>query len=149
MARKRNYTRREVIGSMAVAAATTGMIKSTAEAAAETATPPTPQGATMRIASGRTPPGNTNWLQGSSSSEITVVVDTTQGKFTGVPIYVASLSGKGGMYTVSGGSDIHAATSNSFAVHVRSLNGSALNPLLIKPGTGQYGWFINWHGIEM
>jgi len=149
MARRGNCTRREVIASMAAAVATAGMITPTEDADAETTPQPTPQGASIRIAAGRTQPGNTNWVQGSSPSEIQVVVDTTSGKFTGVPIYVASLSGKGGMYTVTGGSDIYAATSNSFGIHVKTVNGSPLNPATIKAAGGIYAWFINWHGIEM
>jgi hypothetical protein len=135
------------MAAAAAAGATTGMINSKVEAAAEMATPLTPQGVTTRIAAGRTPPGNTNWIQGSSPSEIYVVVDTSQAKFMGTPIYVASLSGMGGMFTTSGGSYIYAATSTSFTVYVKSLNGSPLNPSLIK--VSPYGWFVNWHGIEM
>jgi hypothetical protein len=137
MATTNNYSRRDIIGSLAVAAVTTGIIDSAVEAQAV---------ASMRIAAGRTQPGYTNWVQGSSSSEIYVNVDTSQGKFVSIPIYVSSLGGLGNMFSTSGSSCIYAPTNIGFTVYLKSLNGSALIPSVIK--AAPYGWFVNWHGIE-
>lgn len=110
---------------------------------------------TMRIAAGKTQPGATDWqvynpTNASPPEGITVVVDTTSGKFNGVPVYVASLGGRGGHFRTTGGSSIYAATSNSFAIYLRwaeqTPNMPDLTPALANDPI--YEYHILWHGIE-
>jgi hypothetical protein len=56
----------------------------------------------MRIASGRTPQGSTNW-QVYNAAGIFVDVDTTSGRFTKNPVYLTSIGGTTSHWATTGG----------------------------------------------
>lgn len=97
---------------------------------------------TVRIAGGATAPGE-GW-QEHSATEISIDVDTSQGKFTTTPVYVTSLGGSSSHCATTGGSSIHNPTSNGFRLYVRWSSGMPLTPA--EANANQ--WQVNWIGIE-
>lgn len=97
----------------------------------------------LRIASGRTTPGTTNW-QVYSPSGIYLDVDTSSGRFTGTPAYLTSIGGTGNHWATIGATSIYQATATGFRVYVRWVNGNALTPAQANA----FNWHINWLGME-
>ena len=141
MVRKRNYTRREALSSIAAAAVATGVITSTAEAVS---LEPAQLLTATKVASGSTKPGATKWQQ-TNPNEIYVLIDTSAANFVNTPVYVASLGGSGGHYVTLGASSIYAATPTSFTLYIKFANGNPLNPTIANNPPFQF--FVNWIGV--
>lgn len=103
----------------------------------------------LRIASGRTPQGSTNW-QVYNANGIFLDVDTSAGRFTKNPVYVTSLGGTSSHWSTTGATSVYpippasSVTATGFRVYVRWADGSALTPAQAN----SLGWHINWIGYE-
>ncbi|MCF6467012.1 hypothetical protein FAF44_01110 [Nonomuraea sp. MG754425] len=98
---------------------------------------------TARIAAGQTAPGQ-GW-QPYGANGIYIDVNTTDGRFTGKPIYVTSIGGAGGnQWNLVGPSAVYEVTTTKFRVYVQWKDGSALSPARAQ----EYGWYINWIGYD-
>ena len=127
----------------------TDIARSIAAAAWVTACPTAaiePQGGSMsiRIASGSTTPGSTNWQPYSGTAGIYLDVDTSTGKFTTTPKYITSLGGSSSHWSTTGVNSIYTPTPAGFRVYVRWSNGTALTPAQAN----SFQWHVNWVGIE-
>ncbi|MEA5592823.1 hypothetical protein [Rivularia sp. UHCC 0363] len=102
--------------------------------------------ATHRIASGRTTPGSTNWQQYNppANSGVYLDIDTTAGRFSGTPVYIASIGGNSSHWATIGASSIYSPTATGFRVYIRWVNGNPLTPAQAD----QYKWHMNWIGME-
>lgn len=101
----------------------------------------------VRVASGRTTPGSTNWQPYTGAGGIPgafVDVDTTSGGFTKAPVYITSLGGTTDHWAAIGATSIYVPTPTGFRVYVRWVNGAALSPSVAN----QSQWHINWIGME-
>ena len=101
-------------------------------------------GVSIRIGSGSTTPGSTNWQPYSGTAGVFLDVDTSSGKFTAIPRYFASLGGSSSHWATTGASSIYNATPTGFRVYVRWSDGSALT----VAQANSYQWHINWLGVE-
>jgi hypothetical protein len=109
-----------------------------------TATGAVAGGIGFRMASGSTAPGSTNWQPYSGNSGIYLDVDTSAGKFTSTPRYVATIGGNSSHWSTTGASSIYNATPTGFRVYLRWSDGSSLTPAQAN----SFQWHINWMGIE-
>ncbi|MBS1914178.1 MAG: hypothetical protein JST22_19475 [Bacteroidetes bacterium] len=104
----------------------------------------------LRMASGRTQPGATNW-QVYSPTGIYVDVDITSARFTGTPVIVTSIGGAGNHWATTGASAIYPvppdllATATRFRVYLRWVDNSPLTPAQANA----FKWHINWVGMEV
>jgi len=98
----------------------------------------------LRIASGRTTPGATNW-QVYSPTGIYLDIDTSSGRFTGTPVYLTSIGGNGSHWATIGATSIYFPTATKFRVYVRWVNNAPLTPAQAN----NFGWHINWMGMEV
>jgi hypothetical protein len=97
------------------------------------------------IASGRTPPGNTNWqLYRDTTPGIFVDVNTSAAGFSNTPVYVTSLGGNIGHWATTGGSSVYQETPAGFRVYVRWSNSNSITPAQAN----SWQWHINWIGIQ-
>jgi hypothetical protein len=102
----------------------------------------------VRIASGKTPPGNTAWQQYPGG--IFVDGDTSSGQFSSPPVYVTSLGGETNHWFTTGASSIYGTppadlpTARGFRVYVRMADGGPISPTQANA----WKWHINWIGIE-
>ena len=106
-----------------------------------------PQGGSsvsIKIASGSTTPGSTNWQPYAGNTGIYLDVDTSAGKFTTTPKYITSLGGNSSHWATTGATAIYTPSPTGFRVFVRWSNGSALTPAQAN----SFQWHINWLGIE-
>jgi hypothetical protein len=106
-----------------------------------------PQGGSsvsIKIASGSTTPGSTNWQPYSGNTGVYLDVDTSAGKFTTTPKYLTSLGGTSSHWAATGVTSIYDATPTGFRVYVRWSNGSALTPAQAN----SFQWHVNWLGVE-
>lgn len=98
-----------------------------------------------RIASGRTEPGATKWIQYPGGKGVYVDVDTSSGRFTGTPVYTVSIGGVSHHWATTGASSVYKATATGFRIYIRWVDN---NPL--TPGTANgFKWHINWIGMEV
>ena len=99
----------------------------------------------VRMASGRTAPGSTNWQPYTGTTPgVFVDVDTTSGGFVKTPVYITSIGGAGNHWATTGATSIYSPTPTGFRIYVRWVNGAALSPA----DANQYQWHINWIGME-
>jgi hypothetical protein len=101
-------------------------------------------GIRIKIASGSTTPGTTNWQPYAGTSGIYLDVDTSAGKFTSTPRYFTTLGGNSSHWSTTGANAIYNATPTGFRVYVRWSDGAALTPAQAN----SFQWHINWIGIE-
>jgi hypothetical protein len=100
----------------------------------------------VRIASGQTTPGATNWQPYTGSTPgIVLDVDTTSGKFTATPAYTTSLGGDTSHWATTGATSIYLPTATGFRVYVRYDNGGPITPAQANT----MKWHINWIGMEL
>ena len=99
---------------------------------------------THRIATGRTAPGSTPWKVYSPNG-IYVDVDTSHGRFAGIPIYTTSLGGVSQHWTTTGATSIYLPTATGFRVYVRWADGAPLTPATANANH----WHICWIGMEI
>ena len=97
-----------------------------------------------RVASGRTTPGNTQWVQYSDIG-IYVDVDTNAGRFTGTPVYLTSIGGDSHHWSTAGATSIYTPTATGFRIYVKWVDSS---PLTVAQAN-QHKWHINWTGTEI
>jgi hypothetical protein len=94
----------------------------------------------FRIASGRTNPDD--WK--ANGEGITVLVDTSSGGFSEMPIYLVTLVGGGeNAWAVTGATSIYGATPSRFKIFIRLPFGH-LSPDEAK----KQRWSIQWVGLE-
>lgn len=96
----------------------------------------------VKIASGRTTPGTTNWHQYNNKG-ICVDVNTSSARFANTPVYLTSLGGSSHWQMV-GATSIYLATATGFRVYVRWLDGSNISP----SQANTLKLHINWMGME-
>ncbi len=103
--------------------------------------------ATLKIASGRTLPGDTNWQQYNppANTGIFLDVDTSAAGFSSTPVYTTSIGGNSSHWATTGATSIYSATPRSFRVYVRWANGNTLTPAQANG----WQWHINWIGMEI
>ena len=97
----------------------------------------------IKIASGSTTPGSTNW-QAYGTNGLYLDVDTSAGKFTTAPRYFTSIGGSSSQWATTGATSIYNATPTGFRVYVRFSDGSAITPAQAN----SFQWHINWLGVE-
>jgi len=97
----------------------------------------------IKIASGSTTPGSTNW-QVYSANGVFLDVDTSAGKFTTTPKYITSIGGTSSHWATTGATSVYNATPTGFRVYVRFSDGSALTPATAN----SFQWHINWVGVH-
>jgi Zn-dependent M28 family amino/carboxypeptidase len=105
-----------------------------------------PQGGSqvsIKIASGSTTPGSTNWQPYGGDTGVYLDVDTSAGKFTTTPGYITSLGGISSHWATTGATSIYDVTPNGFRVYVRWSDGSALTPAQAN----SFQWHVNWLGV--
>ena len=99
-------------------------------------------GISIKICSGSTTPGSTNWQPYGGNTGVYLDVDTSAGKFTTTPRYFATLGGNSSHWATTGATSIYNATPTGFRVYVRWSDGSALTPAQAN----SFQWHINWLG---
>jgi hypothetical protein len=102
------------------------------------------QGMCVRMGSGSTVPGATNWQPYGNNTGIYVDVDTSGSGFTATPKYITSLGGRSSHWSTTGATSIYRPTPTSFRVYVRRSSGGNLTPAYANSRR----WHINWFGIE-
>jgi hypothetical protein len=101
----------------------------------------------LKIATGRTEPDATNWVQYQDTG-IYVDVDTSAAGFTKTPVYITSLGGDNNHWGVTGASSVYNVNSTGFRVYIRwdkSYRNELLKPEFAKAAK----WHINWIGTEL
>jgi len=93
----------------------------------------------LRISSGSTAAGNTNW-QIYAPSAIYLDVDTSMAGFDSTPNYVTSLGGWGNHWAAMGASAIYNATPTGFRVYLQF-------PGVTPAAANAWGWHILWVAI--
>jgi hypothetical protein len=101
-------------------------------------------GICVRMGSGSTEPGATNWKPYGNNTGIYLDVDTSACGFTSTPKYFTTIGGRSNHWSTTGATSIYLATPTSFRVYVRFSNGATLTPAYAHAR----GWHINWFGIE-
>lgn len=104
------------------------------------------QGGSMsiKIASGSTTPGSTNWQPYGSNTGVYLDVDTSPSRFTTTPKYFASLGGSSSHWATTGVTSIYTPSPTGFRVYVRWSNGTNLTPAQAN----SFQWHVNWVGME-
>ena len=101
-------------------------------------------GISIKICSGSTTPGSTNWQPYGGNTGIYLDVDTSVGKFTSTPRYFTTIGGNSSHWATTGATSIYNATPTGFRVYVRWSDGSALTPAQAN----SFQWHINWLAVE-
>ncbi|MEN8220087.1 MAG: hypothetical protein ABFS56_27805 [Pseudomonadota bacterium] len=94
-------------------------------------------GNALRICTGRTTKGNTDWVQHSSQNGIYVDIDTSACNFTSTPIYISNLAGNANNWTTTGGSSPYLGTAADFRIYVHF-------PNITPSKANSWDWHINW-----
>jgi hypothetical protein len=95
-------------------------------------------GASVRVCSGRTVTGATNW-QVERFDTLYVDVNTSGCGFTSTPTYVTSITGTAYIAWTTGGSSVYSASSTGFRLFV-SYPGNSISPAFAN----NFGWAVNW-----
>jgi hypothetical protein len=104
--------------------------------------PPEPQ---LRLATGITEAGRTDWKRYKHSHEgLMVKVDTSDKKFIKTPNYVVSLHGDGGHWNLMGTASVYHPTPQGFEVYVRWFNDRNLSPA----EANKANWRVAWMAVE-
>jgi hypothetical protein len=99
----------------------------------------------IRIGSGSTEPGNTDWKPYNDRNKgVYVDVDTSQCNFTKTPNYVISIAGKSHLWETTGGSSVYNPKPDGFRVYIRFSSDKLVTP---EKANG-WSWHINWVGVE-
>jgi hypothetical protein len=105
-------------------------------------------GSGMRICSGQTPVGSTNWQPyGGPPAQIMVTVDTTACGFTSKPIYHPVLAGIGSHWTTTGGSNPYTTATTEktqFTVYINNGTGG-ITPT--SANDSQHQWIVQWIAV--
>lgn len=100
--------------------------------------------ASLKIGSGSTPSGSTNWQQYPGGAGVFVDVDTSAAGFKTTPVYLTSIGGSTSHWATTGATSIYFPKPTGFRIYVRWNDGAPLTPATAN----SYGWHINWMGIE-
>jgi hypothetical protein len=100
--------------------------------------------ASLRIGSGSTPAGSTNWMQYVGGKGVYVDVNTSGVGFTTTPLYFTSIGGNSSHWATTGATSIYTPTATGFRIYVRWDDYSNLTP----NDANSLGWHINWMGIQ-
>ncbi len=92
----------------------------------------------MKLATGSTPAGSTNWVKYSANG-IYVDVDTSSAGFSSTPQYITSLGGNSNHWTTTGASSIYNAAASGFRIYIYKA-GVDLTPEYAN----ERNWHINW-----
>lgn len=84
------------------------------------------------------------WQQHQINAGVFVDVDTSAARFTRTATYITALHGFGAHWRTTGGSSVYNATATGFRIYVRFVGGGPLTIALAQ----QYGWHIQWIGVE-
>ena len=98
-----------------------------------------------RSTAGKTTPGKTNWQPYQSDKGIYVDIDTSSGRFSGIPVYTASIGGNSRHWATIGVTAIYNPSATKFRVYIRWADGSPLTP----ETANELQWHINWIGTEI
>ena len=98
-----------------------------------------------RTAAGRTKPGRTNWMQHTEDNSIYVDIDTSSGRFSGIPLYITSIGGDSFHEKTVGAASICEASATKFRIYIKRVDGGPLTP----ETANKFKWHINWLGIEV
>lgn len=98
----------------------------------------------IKIGSGSTTPGSTNWKAYGGDTGVYLDVDTSSCSFTTTPKYTTSLGGSSSHWATTGATSIYVPKPNGFRVYVRWANGANLTPAQAN----NLKWHINWLGVE-
>ena len=97
----------------------------------------------LRLSSGSTTPGGTDWKPYSGTG-VYVDVDTSASGFTVTPEYFTSIGGESSHWATTGVTSIYNATKTGFRVYVRWSNGSSLTPAQANG----FKWHVNWFALH-
>lgn len=100
--------------------------------------------ASLKIGSGSTPKGSTNWQQYPGGAGVFVDINTSAAGFKTTPVYLTSIGGDSSHWATTGATSVYFPTPNKFRIFVRWSDGNALTPAQAN----SLGWHINWVGIE-
>ena len=100
--------------------------------------------ASIKIGTGSTAPGSTNWQQYTGGRGVYVDVDTSSAGFTTTPVYTTSIGGTSSHWATTGATSIYTASATGFRIYVRWADGQPLTPATAN----SYEWHINWVGIQ-
>ena len=102
----------------------------------------------MRIVSGSTEPGNTNWEEYVPNG-VKLWIDTSSAEFKETPRYFTSLGGDGYHWSTTGATSIYEASPEGFRIYVYK------DPAFFQKGekmgpeyANEKRWHINWLAIE-
>jgi hypothetical protein len=101
-------------------------------------------GISLKIASGSTTPGSTNWQPYSGNTGVYLDIDTSQCKFNSTPRYISTIGGSSSHWATTGATSIYDAKPTGFRVYVRWSNGNSITPAQAN----SMQWHINWIAIE-
>lgn len=101
----------------------------------------------MRIVSGSTQPGNTNWVDYDPNG-IYVDIDTSSARFTETPRYFASLGGDGYHWSTTGATSIYDASPTGFRIYVyKDPTFFQENEEMGPEYANRHKWHINWLAV--
>ena len=93
----------------------------------------------MKIATGSTPQGDTNWQNKAGEHTVWVDVDTSAAGFATKPQYITSLGGNQRQFQTTGGCCVYHASATGFRVYVY-FEDDVVSP----QQANEWGWHINW-----
>ena len=99
-------------------------------------------GNALRICTGKTAPGNTNW-QSYGTEGLVLWVNISNCDFELTPFLVSALHGSTSHWGTTGGSNVYDVSPSSFAVYVRYSSGGALTP----QNANDMNWHLHWIAI--
>ncbi|MER5619278.1 hypothetical protein [Streptomyces sp. NPDC002215] len=104
--------------------------------------------ATLRVGSGKTTPGG-GW-QTYSTEGVYIDIDTTSAKFSGDPVYHASIYSTGGSQLWTHGAHaIYQVSATGFRLYLRWVDDAKRNGKQLTPETcQQYGFYVAWSGVD-
>jgi hypothetical protein len=105
-------------------------------------------GASYRVCSGRTQPGNTMWKEYDPARPhfgILVEVDISDGGFTAPPVVVTSLHGDNILWEVTGTSSVYNLSPKGFSVYLKLPSWDRGKEVGLSPGMANSNkWHIHW-----
>ncbi len=100
-------------------------------------------GNALKIYSGQTPIGNTNWRPQSDKNGVYVDVDTSACGFESTPFYIVSTHGDSDIWKTTGGSSAYKKNSKGFRVYVKRSSNDKFSPAYAN----QHNWHVQWIAI--
>ncbi len=101
-------------------------------------------GVSLKIHSGSTAPGSTNWQPYGGNTGVFLDIDTSAAGFRTTPRYITALNGSSSHWATTGATSIYNATPTGFRVYVRWSDGSSLTPAQAN----SLRWHLHWLAVE-